>query len=201
MTGRSFQSIDFNCEDDIHKLLYCAYWVGTSREESYDSFVKTIKANPRHFTRAINQISQHNLLAQQFSALTPVMTGANHEDGAAPPFMGDVAARLVIAGGMDAHYVMRDMTIDDMLLFIKALDDKQRQEAESQRLWTYISILPHIDRKKLKSPQKLIVFPWETAARQQEAIQTIEELKTEFEAFMRGGTPDTLKTETQEDGK
>lgn len=200
MTGRSFQSMNFDDEDDLHRLLYCAYLVGTGCCYSYDSFEKAIKTNRKHLSRAIRQISRYNSLTQQFSVLTPTAASTSDEDSSTLPFIGDIAARLVVDGGLDARYVMREMTIEDMLLFIKALDEKQRQAAESQRLWTYISILPHIDRKKLESPQKLIVFPWEAEVRKQEAKLAIEELKSEFESFMRGGTPDSLKTESQENG-
>jgi hypothetical protein len=103
--------------------------------------------------------------------------------------MGDIAARLIVMGGMDARYVMREMTVEDMLMFVKALDDKQRQEAESQRLWTYLSMLPHVDGKKLNTPQKLLMFPWEVETRVKEVQQVTAELKAEFESFMRSTTP------------
>lgn len=201
MTGRSFQTMSFENEDDLYRLLYCAYWVGTGCDAPYEIFERTLRKNPKYLSQAIYQISHYNTLSRQFSVLTPVVEKDSDEEGSTPSFMGDIAAHLVVEGGLDARYVMRDMTIEDMLLFIKAIDNKQRQTAESQRMWTYISILPHVDKKKLKTPQNLIMFPWEVESRKQEAEKATEELKAEFEAFMRGGAPNLLKTETQKNGK
>ncbi len=194
LTGRSFQSINFENEDDLHRLLYCAYWVETGCITSYDTFAKTMKANPKQFRKALNNLTRYNSLTQQFSGLAPEAHEQTAEDTEMTghlSLISDVATRLIIVGGMDARYVMREMTINDMLLFVRALDDKQRQESESQRLWTYLSMLPHVDGKKLDTPQKLVTFPWEVEERKQELKRVKEELYAEFESFMRGDTPVT----------
>lgn len=204
LTGRSFRAINLENEEDLCSLLYCAYCVGVGCTSSYEVFSKTMKSNSKLYRRAIKAFTHHNTLTQQFSALTPAMQKSSDNDTNSVQqlsFIGDIAARLVIAGGVDVHYVMRDMTVNDMLLFVKALDDRQRQESEAQRLWTYLSMLPHVDGKKLNTPQKLITFPWEIEERKQEIKRVKEEMYAEFESFMRGGNPASLETKEQDNGK
>lgn len=191
LTGRSFQLMNYEDEGDLYKLLYCAYWVATGCEHSFEVFQKTVQQSPKFFNRAIKALTRYNTLASQFASMTPAVqiADSSEKESQTPPFMGDIAARLIVMGGMDARYVMREMTVEDMLMFVRALDDKQRQEAESQRLWTYLSMLPHVDGKKLNTPQKLLMFPWEMETRVKEVQQVTAELKAEFESFMRSNTP------------
>ena len=193
LTGRSFQSMNFDDEGDLHRLLYCAYWVGTGCDSTFEIFTKTLSVNPRYYTRAMKELTRYNTLAAQFASLAPSVQAETEAEQGDSQFMSDVAARLVIVGGMDARYVMREMSVEDMLLFVKALDDKQRQEMESQRLWTYLAMLPHVDGKKLDSPQKLMMFPWEVEKHKQEVKRVTDEARAEFEAFMRGGIPSAPK--------
>ena len=46
---------------------------------------------------------------------------------------------------------------------------------EEQRLWTFISILPHVDSKKLKTPADLYPFPWELKEKEIEREKHVEE--------------------------
>lgn len=192
LTGRSFQQINFDDADDLHRLLYCAYMIDKPRQTTFDTFAKALLSNKRLYKSAISVLSHYNTVAAQFAAFIPqappsIDPGADVEPS--PVMLGEVVARLIISGGLDAHYVMREMTIEDMLRYVKALDDKQRQESEAARLWTYLSILPHVDGKKINSPKKLILFPWEVEEARVEAKRIAEDSREEFEKFMRGDYP------------
>lgn len=75
-------------------------------------------------------------------------------------YMGDLAA-VLITSGIDAHFVLYEMELFEVIDYIKALDVKKKEQMENDRFWTFWSILPHVNSKKLKSPQDLIKFPWE----------------------------------------
>lgn len=186
LSGRSFQQMDFANVGDLHRLLYCAYIIDDPTPSTYEVFERALTSNQRLYKSAIGQLSRYSAVSAQFATIerSPSITDDATPDE--PLMIGDVAARLVISGGLDAHYVMREMTMEDMLRYVRALDDKQRQEAEAQRLWAYLSILPHVDSRKLNSPAKLIAFPWEVAASKAEAIRIAEQSREEFEQFMRG---------------
>jgi hypothetical protein len=186
LTGRSFQQMNFEDVADLHRLLYCAYLIGQPNPATFEVFEQTLLGNPRLYKQAINHLSRYNTVSAQFASIKQQPTLTEETEPSAPMLLGDVAARLVVSGGLDAHYVMREMTIEDMLRYVKALDEKQRQQAESQRLWTYLSILPHIDKKKCPSPEKMLPFPWEVEALQEASMRVAEQMKDEFERFMRG---------------
>lgn len=186
LTGRSFQQMNFEDVADLHRLLYCAYLIGQPNPATFEVFEQTLLGNTRLYKQAINHLSRYNTVSAQFASIKQQPTLTEETEPSAPMLLGDVAARLVVSGGLDAHYVMREMTIEDMLRYVKALDEKQRQQAESQRLWTYLSILPHIDKKKCPSPEKMLPFPWEVEALQEASMRVAEQMKDEFERFMRG---------------
>ncbi len=186
LTGRSFQEMNFDDAGDLHRLLYCAYIIDHKNHSTFDVFERSLQSNTRLYKQALAELSRHNAAVAQFSTikLNDSIGSESSEDG--PTFIGDVAARLVVMAGIDARYVMREMTVEDMLRYVRALGEKQRQEAEAQRLWCYLSILPHIDGRKLNSPQKLITFPWEVEANRAESLRVAEQGKAEFEKFIRG---------------
>ena len=187
LTGRAFQTMDFESPDDLCQLLYCARLVANPDEQAtYEVFSTALHSNNRFYKQAITSLMRYNNVVSQFTSTTQPTTAAESDkDSASSPTLGEAVARLIVVGGVDARFVMRDMSIADMLLLVKAIDDKQRQEAESARLWTYISVAPHIDQKKTPNPQKLYPFPWEAEQIKQKAIEVAESSMEEFEAFMR----------------
>lgn len=190
MTHRSFRTMDFADEGDNMRLIYCSYIVGQDNPPSYKEFeyLLTQKRFRSKFTQAM---TRYNIFLSQFTAQRMTEgAGAEQDEDMT---IGSIAARLIVSGGIDAQYVMREMSIEDMPMYIEALNDKIKREEESRRMWTYFNILPHIDSKKLKSPEKLVVFSWELERIQEEAKKIAEDSRAEFEAFMRG--EDTIKTE------
>lgn len=187
MTRRPFRRINFADEDDAQRLLYCSYIVDIENPPSYAEFRTLIAANKRYRRLFMSAMDRYNSFLLQFSVKEPP-EGGGEQDVDDDCSIGDIAAKLIVSGGVDAHYVMREMTIEDMMLFIKALNEKTRQEEESRRLWTFFSILPHVDGKKLSSPDKMMIFPWEAEQQKQEAEKILRNNKEEFERFMRRET-------------
>lgn len=195
MTGRGFQTLDPSAVEDVNRLLYCAYLIGSDTTPQFDTFIATLRQKRRIMAKAIRLFEAYNLHLAQFSeklhhhALTADKAEAERKE----VFLGEVVARLVVAGGLDARYVMRELTIPDLLLYVRALDDKTHQEMEAQRLFTYLTILPHVQKGKLPSPQKLYTFPWEVEQQMAEAQRNMEANKETFEKFMRGELIDINK--------
>lgn len=73
----------------------------------------------------------------------------------------DIAMYLITVCGVDPHYVMYEMELWEIEPYMKFAERNKREELEQQRLWTYMGVMPHIDTKKCKSPDKLLTFPWE----------------------------------------
>ena len=90
----------------------------------------------------------------------------------------------MILSGIDAHFVY-DMRTTDIADFLKGIEEKKREQMEQDRFWTYLKILPHVDGKKLKSPEDLITFPWEAKHKQKLRDDEFERAKANFEKFIK----------------
>lgn len=163
----SFSMVDFNNEKHTAALIYIA----TEQPVTFDIFMKTIfsKGYKQEALSLIKELKRTN----QFLPQRESKKGASQEEQT----IGKLAYSL-IAKGIDAHYVMNELSIIDLPYLIEALSDKEKQDMESQRLWTYLSILPHIDSSKLKSPKDIMPFPWDI---DQEAID--KEKQEAFQMF------------------
>ena len=117
-------------------------------------------------------------------------------DGATPK-MSEVAARLIITGGMDASFVLNELPVEDIGFYVKELGEKIKHEEESRRLWTYLSMIPHLSKEamrgKMRSPQTFHPFPWEAEELAEQSRRNIEKNKDTFEKFMRGELLDPNK--------
>ena len=93
--------------------------------------------------------------------------------------------------GLDAHYALNEMELCDLPLFLEAYERKKKEQMEESRMWTYLTILPHIDAKKMENGAKdLITFPWEE---KKEATEISDIEAQRFEEFMKNGN-DFLKS-------
>ena len=78
------------------------------------------------------------------------------------------------------------MWLCDLPLLINAYDQKKKEQMESSRLWTYLTILPHIESKKIKSPVDLFPFPWEIEEITLERKKTFDNALEKYDKFING---------------
>lgn len=74
------------------------------------------------------------------------------------PMMSDTISQLVMAG-LDASFVLHEMELCDLPVYIKAYDTKTKNDLTTQRLWAFIQLIPHLE--KGTEPQDICPFPWE----------------------------------------
>ena len=98
------------------------------------------------------------------------------------PYMGDLAA-LLITFGLDAHFVLYEMKLFEIGDYLKAIDEHKKEQMERDRLWTFYTVMPHVDLKKIKSPQDLMPFPWEREQLEKDALEQLEKDKDMFNKF------------------
>lgn len=177
LTNKPFSLIDYTSEEDVSKLLYCIVLSNNDCQFTYSQFLQLLDSK---------KISKN--LFEQFQTVCEVFnqfknTGTEEENTrdtvegkeSRGTYIKDLAALLVIQGGLDVNYVLNELSLNDIPLYIQALNDKQRERMEEQRLWTFISILPHVDSKKLKTPADLYPFPWELKEKEIEREKHVEE--------------------------
>lgn len=185
MTGRSFLRIDFSDEGDMRKLLYCATVVCADTPFAYAEFAQTLE-NKKIVAAALRSLSLYNDFTAQFARTEAAEADRPETPGAQETTIGAVAARLIVTGGMDARYVMHEMLVQDIPLFIEALNERIRHEEESRRLWTFHTMRPHIDGRKIKNPQQIHLFPWEAEEAERKAREEMERNEAEFRRFISG---------------
>lgn len=127
--------------------------VNTGNRITYDSF-KLLIENEKLLNRLFLKYSSTMKYLNQFNANT-----ANTESTELT--ITQLATSLIVKYGVDAHYVMCEMEMWEIEGYFEMAEDKKKEMLTEQRLWTYLDILPHIDGKKISSPQQMLPFVWE----------------------------------------
>lgn len=179
--SKPFTEIDYSNIDELVKLLYCLVLVNNNVVFTLEEF-QTIVENEKQFSAMMKEIEKANVVLAQFSHPTE-----NNTQGPAvgPQYLKDLAGMLIMSG-MDAGYVMNDMEISDIPVFVESYERRKREDMEAQRLWTFLSVAPHIDTKKLRTAEDFFAFPWEQAERKRKAEVVMKKNTDEFYRFLDG---------------
>ena len=149
-----------------HPYTYMQFW----------DFIKIFGNNKKVTKQMITEFGEYMEYLKQYSDTTP-KTEENDEgetEEKTKQTITDIVAYLITSCGIDPHYVMYEMELWEIEPYMKCAERKKKEELESERLWTYLNISPHIDTKKCKSPEKLIPFPWE---KEEQKIKQNQELE------------------------
>lgn len=159
LTGTSFY---YFTEDYLLELLYSIFHVNNPQFQiSLEAFnllleredIATYFINAFYnFSKTINQLQDSKKTDEQ-----NVDTPTNEKR------ITDYVNTLIIEYGMDANYVMYKMEVWELYDLFEAVDTKVKRDLINKRFWTYIQIMPHIDTKKIKTPEALIPYEWEQA--------------------------------------
>lgn len=183
MTGRSFMEIDFSNEEDMLRLLYCATVIHLTEPYTFEQFALTLE-NKRVLSASIRAVEAYNAFAHQF-ARKPSESEAERDDADTTP-ISRVAAKLIVTGGLDARYVLDEMLVEDLPMYLDALSERIKQEEESRRLWTFHAIRPHVNGNKINSPTKIHTFPWELEDQVCKAKEDMEKNEETLRRFLGG---------------
>lgn len=178
ISGKSF--FEISNEEDIEKLKYAILVKNnddmTMTYDVYKVFARDKKVNKwlnESYLREASFISQTGLLN----------VGEKEDDGDEKDddndevmTIGKIVSSLIVQYGIDAHYVMNEMSTYEIYDFFRAAEAKVKSELCDKRLWTYLQIAPQIDTKKIKSPEKLIPFSWEAKERKKKAEEELKRL-------------------------
>lgn len=176
LRNKSFSLIDFGDKDDVEALLYTSCKVNTT----FEIFRLTLD-NKKFAGSMIRALELETKLIGQYQK-------KSDEDGkGSSELIGTIVSTLILSG-VDAHYVLEEMSLCDLPLFIDAFERQKREQMENSRFWTYFNILPHIDGKKLKNGAKdLVEFPWEKEEQEKKVERNEEEDLKKFENFLEKG--------------
>ncbi len=178
LTGKSFLAPKE--EDDYVVLMYAIFISSNDVRMTLEAFTILISSDEKTLRWMMDEFEQQMKFDDQFSKALKKATNVSDEtvdetvnSDEPVPFVATLAGYLV-SHGMDPHYVMYEMSLWEMYTYREGYEDIEKNRLAEERMWTYISILPHLDKKstsKLKSPQDLLKFPWEEEASKIKAKQ------------------------------
>lgn len=163
LTGKSFY--DFNTED-ILILMYCAFMSSNNINLKLSTFY-IILEDERVMKWVMKKADEIFEVLEQFMNRSE----GKKEEGEEPDkkmTITDITNTLIIDYGLSAEWVMSKMELWQIEDLYKVAEEKVKNRYTEERLWTYLSILPHVDGKKLTSPDKLLQFPWEKDIKEKE---------------------------------
>ena len=181
--GKSFSMMNYNNPEEIESLLYAMYLTETGSSYTFNVFQRAIM--DKTFTKQmVSELERITRVMSQFQKKQEKADVGNTD--VSPETIASIVSTLIMAG-LDAHYALNEMELCDLPLYIEAYEKKRREEMESARMWTYLTILPHIEVRKMKNGAKdLIIFPWEEV--EKEAEKEINETEVEcFENLLKQG--------------
>ena len=149
---------------------------------SYGTFLE-VAGNEKQLSAMLSEMELENVLLVQFTDTVDKGEAGGSGDGYR---MRDLASDLIVSGGLDPHYVMDELEISDIPALVRALDRRKREGMESQRLWTFLAVAPHIDTRKIRTVRDFYVFPWEVEERERKAAEEMDRNKGMFDRFMSG---------------
>jgi len=185
-TNKSFNEIDYTNTDDLMKLLYCIVLSNNPELFTYDEFIEL--SNNKKISKEITEkFSKEIKLIELFTSKEVKEETTVEPTDKVTIYIKDIVALLIVNTGIDANYVMNEMEINDIPLYMTAYNNKVKEQMESSRLWTYLSILPHIDSTKINSPSKLYPFPWEIEIQQKEEKAEFKSMADELPDLFKAG--------------
>lgn len=182
MRGKSFSQIDYADKEDVESLLYVMYITCDKPDYTFEVFRQVI-ADERFMNAMSSDLGKIMEIVTQFQRKTAAPTLGNTEGS--PENIGRIVSTLIMAG-LDAHYALNEMELCDLPLYLETYEQKKKEQMEENRMWTYFTMLPHIDARKMKNGARdLIIFPWEEEEMRKEAERAIREDAARFEEFMK----------------
>lgn len=169
MADKSFYSID---NDDFVLLIYCSLVINNNQKIPLQRFI-TIFQNEKIAKTLMRKCQEELDFMTNLTKINKV-EDKNNESKEVPDKLTNVINMLVLQYGLDINYVMNDMRMWELPALIKAMEEKTKVDLVQERFWTYLQICPHIDNKKVKSPEDLIPFPWEKDERKQRNLKELE---------------------------
>lgn len=179
---KSFSQIDYTDKEDIESLLYVMYITSDKSRYTFEVF-RQVLTDERFMNAMSSDLGKIMEVVAQFQRkITTPDIGSTE---GSPENIGKIVSTLIMAG-LDAHYALNEMELCDLPLYLEVYEQKKKEQMEESRMWTYFTMLPHIDARKMKNGARdLITFPWEEEEMRKEAERAIREDATRFEEFMK----------------
>ncbi len=185
LTGKSFFA-PVGSEEDALKQLYAIFVTSNDMTITFPVFAsmmgnrKFAKAVTDGYMQVSKYLEQFNI-NKKFADYAKNAPGSKDNKATEEMTVTKLASALIVQHHIDADYVMSKMSLWEIIPYLEVADAMKKEELTEERLWTYLSILPHVDGKKLSGPDKLLKFTWETDSAQKDLDAKSGKIKSFFE--------------------
>lgn len=163
LSARSFSTLNIQDGEQIPLLIYCLQRCEEGGSKMpFNAWVSVLDSV---------EVSSHlyGRLERTLEELTPITASISNGEGEGDPSddEGDspdfttIANMIIVEGGLAAGYVMDRMELWEIPAMLQAIQKRKQEGLEYQRLFTWMTMLPHLAQDSVCSPEKLLPFPWE----------------------------------------
>ncbi len=182
LRGKSFYLMDYTNAEDFESLLYTTSMSARGEKTYTFAVFRQTLSNEKVAREMVTMLQQEIAVLNQFRKKLEENPPENSDS--TPGYISEFVSMLVMSG-LDAHYALEEMELCDLVMYIEAYERQRKEQMEGDRLWTYLSIIPHVGTKRIPIPRDLYIFPWEYEETKKEAQRAIKEDMDDFEAFMK----------------
>ena len=181
----SFLKMDYENIDAINSLIYCMVTENNDYKNTKKDFIELLenkniaKKIYSDFRKIIDYNNQFNTQIQSND------TKKEEEVYEKETYIKDITSLLIIGAKVDANYILNDCSINDLYMLVNQYNELKKEDMESKRLFTYLTILPHIDGTKIDSPKKLLPFYWEIEEEEMNIKDELKEVSENFEDILK----------------
>lgn len=168
ITARSFSTLDLSDGADVEALSYALWYYATDEAQPLDRWRVSLES-PSLATHLARELKRVLSLLDQMS-VQRTSASSEGDDDAKPGYMTPIITRLAYSLGAD--FVLNQMELWELPHYLESEEQRRRQELEQQRLFTWLSMLPHLSKDSARSAEDLLPFPWE--AERKEAEQQLD---------------------------
>ena len=196
LTQESFSLFDGTISKII-PLLYCMLVANNDYNESYEDTIKYLFNDERLMKELGERLEKQMKFQSQFKSPFKeeeinLSDKSNDTSNDKQVFITQMIPILVVDCGLDINYVLNEMQYTDIDLYIRYKDDKEKTKLEEKRLFTYLTVLPHIDSKKCPI-EKFLPFQWEEKEKKEKGLKEIEMNQHKLQEFLKSKNNETEK--------
>ena len=192
LTGKPFSTFTGN-EEDVIPLLYCMLVANNDFKRSYEETIKYLFTDEKFVEQINSRLQKIFIFESQFfnnqdiNKEIPTEINTPNKEDTNKVFIHQLVPILVMDCNLNIDYVLNEMQYSEIDSYIKYRDDKNKNRLEEKRLFTYLTIMPHINAKKL-TVNELLPFSWEQEQKEKEGLKVIDTHKDKLKNFMNSGT-------------
>ncbi len=190
LTKQSFQSFN-GATEQIIPLLYAIIVSNNEYKETYEDTLKYLFADTKTLKQLSKELEKELKFEEQFrNNISNTDEDSNTDSNTEQQLYISQMIPILIDCGLSIEYILNEMRYTEIDTYIRYKNEKEKTRLTEKRLFTYLTILPHIDSKKCSSPQQLLPFEWEKEEKKQKGLKEIKDNKHKLEEFMKSGTID-----------